>query len=288
MQNISPGTVSKILWHFTGGPEWNDKTKKQKRGTKNDKKAFENLASILQYKQLRLGDYKEVMKVILPERKYYDRTKNQIIEEFDVPVEVESAPVCCLADIPAPNLAYHAKRYGKFAIGFHRESIIKHGFNPVFYTLKNTDIVRSIYQGFSSLELVDLSTFEFDADDIRAGIDRLSMDYDDLASDITSRLDDIDAARNELEDYFKDAHESLRQFMAFVKTFSSDEFATIYCEREWRSTKNFTFKMDDVAMIVIPKNSKTNYFRQFVNEIAHDIGIPRAVPIVPWEDFAEH
>jgi len=76
--------------------------------------------------------------------------------------------------------------------------------------------------------------------------------------------------------------------MAFVKTFSSEEFSTIYCEREWRSTKDFTFKMDDVAMIVIPKDSKTNYSRQFVNEIAHDIGIPRAVPIVPWEDFAEH
>jgi len=41
-------------------------------------------------------------------------------------------------------------------------------------------------------------------------------------------------------------------------------------------------------VIVIPKDSKTNYSRQFVNEIAHDIGIPRAVPIVPWEDFAEH
>lgn len=287
MQNISPGTVSKILWHFTGGPEWNDKAKKQKRRPKPEKKAFENLSSILQYKHLRVGDYKEVVKVILPERVFYDR-KKQRIEEFNVPVDVESAPVCCLADIPAPNLAYHAKRYGKFAIGFHRESVIKHGFNPVFYTLKNTDIVRSIYQGFSSLELVDLSTFEFDADDIRSGIDRLSRDYDDLASDITSRLDDIDAARNELEDYFKDAHESLRQFMAFVKTFSSDEFATIYCEREWRSTKDFMFTMDDVAMIVIPKNSKTNYFQQFVNEIAHDIGIPRAVPIVPWEDFAEH
>lgn len=287
MQKISPGTVSKILWHFTGGPVWNDKTRKQELEPKDDKKAFENLASILQYKQLRVGDYKEVVKVTLPERVHYDHTKKQSVKESDVTVDVESAPVCCLADIPAPNLAYHAYRYGKFAIGFHRESVIKHGFNPVFYTLKDTDIVRSIYQGFSSLELVDLSTFEFDADDIRSGIDRLSQDYDRLASDITRRLDDIDAARNELEDYFKDAHESLRQFIAFVKTFSIDEFATIYCEREWRSTKDFTFTMDDVAMIVLPKNSNPNYFRQFVKEIA-PIGIPRDIPIVPWEDFAEH
>src|SRR4030065_790219 len=120
-KKISPGT-SKILWHFTGGPEWSDMTKKQKRRPKREKKAFDNLASILQYKQLRLGDYKEVVKVILPKREYYDRTKKQTIEEFNVTVEVESAPVCCLADIPAPNLAYHAYRYGKFAIGFHRYS----------------------------------------------------------------------------------------------------------------------------------------------------------------------
>jgi hypothetical protein len=39
-----------------------------------------------------------------------------------------------LADIPVAHLSYHAHRYGKAAIGFHRDAAIREGFHPVFYT----------------------------------------------------------------------------------------------------------------------------------------------------------
>jgi hypothetical protein len=41
--DIVPGTVSKILWHFTGGPTWNDKTKKQNTSPKPSKNAYRNV-----------------------------------------------------------------------------------------------------------------------------------------------------------------------------------------------------------------------------------------------------
>ena len=48
-------------------------------------------------------------------------------------------------------------RYGKFTIGFHRYPLLRNGFNPVLYTLQNTRIIRSIYNGISQLEFVDPS-----------------------------------------------------------------------------------------------------------------------------------
>lgn len=58
--------------------------------------------------------------------------------------ELDSATFCCISDIPIQHLAYHSNRYGKFAIGFRREVILTEGFNPVFYTLKDTPIIQSV------------------------------------------------------------------------------------------------------------------------------------------------
>ena len=43
---FSPGSVSKILWHFTGGPKWNDQKKRQAKKQKPAAEAFENLCLI--------------------------------------------------------------------------------------------------------------------------------------------------------------------------------------------------------------------------------------------------
>jgi hypothetical protein len=142
--DISPGTVSKILWHFTGGPTWNSKTKRQNEAPKPAKDAYANLISILTTQVLKLGNYKEIVKIIVPERRRYDIEKKKTVTETNVPVEIISSAVCCLSDIPAAHLRYHAYRYGKFAIGFYRKAVIKHGFNSVFYTLTDTSVIRSI------------------------------------------------------------------------------------------------------------------------------------------------
>jgi hypothetical protein len=62
---LTPGTVSKILWHFTGGPVWNSERKKQSDLAKPSDQAYFNLKSILKSGVLRLGDYKEVVRVRL-------------------------------------------------------------------------------------------------------------------------------------------------------------------------------------------------------------------------------
>lgn len=285
--NITPGTVSKILWHFTGGPNWNNQTKKQGNKPKKSATAYDNLKSILKTQNLCLGSYKEIVKVVLPERRKYNIETKTVHIEKNVPVTIESSPVCCLSDIPAPNLHYHAQRYGKFAIGFHRNAITKAGFNPVFYTLEDTPIIRSIYEGFSSIEYPS-PEFVFEAvSSISDQVSDIEDVYDNI--DISSEIMVIENEIDTIESSLTDAKQTLKNFIAFVKTFNRKEFGTIYCEREWRSTSEYSFGIDDIAMIVLPKTiGSTKYFKNFVERVLPKLKLPRRIPIVPWDYLVEY
>ena len=243
----------------------------------------------MQDKELRLGTYKEVVKLILPKRKKYNIDTKKFEVQKNVPVDIESSSICCLSDIPAAHLRYHAYRYGKFSIGFHRNAVINAGFNPLFYTLQDTPIVRSIYKGFSYLKFADTNAIRNAADSIKDEVDEIKNIYDNISLDVSNELVEIELDSDLLDDLISDAKERLEDFVAFVKTFERSEFSTIYCEREWRSIKRYYFDIDDVAMIVLPKAvGKTQYFKNFVENVAPNLKLPRRIPIVPWDDLVEH
>jgi hypothetical protein len=284
--NGQPGTVSKILWHFTGGPKWNSRTECQSPHRKRAALAYQAFCSILRSKNLRLGEYLECARVIVPERHRYDREKKKTIVEKNVKVTLRSSRVCCLADIPIAHLRYHEHRYGRFAIGFHRDSIVKHGFNPVLYTLERTHLMHSLYKGLAELDSIDCSSAAYAALEVadyygdceHEDIDELRM-QGDMASD----------AINDIERSIKYSHECISDVMAFVKTFSDDEFSSIYCEREWRSTESFKFSYSDVAMLILPqKVGKRSYCSEFISDRIKKLDLPRSVPVVSWEDLIEH
>jgi len=97
-----------------------------------------------------------------------------------------SSPVCCLADIPPIHFGYHAARYGKFAIGFHRASVVRHGFNPVLYTLPTTEVIRHIYEGLGSMDDVNTSDVEDAAQSLEAEIESDLMNYAEMVDDINA------------------------------------------------------------------------------------------------------
>lgn len=283
---MNPGTVSKILWHFTGGPDWDNKTNKQKADPKSSPAAFEILKEILKSSQLRLSSFNELVKVIVPRTYEYDRKTHQRIELKNVPREIKSSKVVCLADIPIQHLAYHAQRYGKFAIGFHRESAIKNEFNPVFYSLSNTKVVNSIYTGFTSINEIDADNIKSELDDVENTLSSAVSDIEDheidVDLDITNNIWAIENEIQDIENAKAEVLESLEDFVAFVKTFDESEMNSIYCEREWRSLKSFDFNHSDIAMVILPRQN--GYFQKLV-----DSGIvPLNIPIVPWEDIIEH
>lgn len=285
----SPGTVSRILWHFTGGPGWNAEECRQNASPKPAKQAYENLRSILRTAELRLGSYREVVHVRVTVRRFNKITRSHDTKP-NVPKRLVSAPVCCLADVPIAHLSYLAPRYGKFAIGFHRESVVRHGFNPVFYALEDAASISSIYRGFTRLR--DASFPEA----VRLGVDFVREEMESFVAqhELTSQPDDdaldlLVAAANDIDRWATKTRESFEQFLGLVKTFTADQFSTIYCEREWRSLKAFGFAPTDIAMVVVPKAvGRNRYFLPFLQSLGRTNLLPRSVPVVPWEDLVEH
>jgi hypothetical protein len=266
----TPGTVSKILWHFTGGPRKNPTTEIRDEGPKPAEEAYKSLGEILASHELQARCI-EGVKALIWEMRVNERTG--VFEPMLVHKELDSAMFCCISDIPIQHLAYHSNQYGKFAIGFRREVILTQGFNPVFYTLKDTPIIQSVSRALSALRSVDISQ-------IREAAETLS--------EADSSFIDFEALQ--IGEDVRRADENLKHFLAFVKTFTIDEFATIYCEREWRSLRTYHFEKYDeaLAMIVLPRKEEgREYFDDFCRR-AERLELPRSIPIVPWEDLIEH
>ncbi|MBM2886568.1 hypothetical protein JFK97_19435 [Chromobacterium phragmitis] len=280
--SFRPGTVSKILWHFTGGPLWCEATQKQLKELKPAINGYNALLSILDSKQLRLGQYKEIVKVIVKEKRKYNLSlrKTETIKNY--PVTLTSQPVCCVADIPLQHISYHANRYGKIAIGFHRSAVIKAGFNPVMYTLENTELLNKIYEGYSKIDGIDVLSAKSELEHLQGEIDSVLADNDiDESIDSSSvelELDCIESCKESIEASY--SHQ-----LAYIKTFDESEFDSIYCEREWRSTKPFNFSKDDIAMIILPREQEGyNFYKKFLDEAK----LPREVTVGSWEDLVEH
>jgi Putative abortive phage resistance protein AbiGi, antitoxin len=285
----SPGTVSKILWHFTGGPRWNEEKKRQEKRRKSVKEAYNALVGILKSRELRIGQYKEVVNVIVPHVRIRDPDTDKFEMHYNVPRTLVSAPVCCLADIPIMHLNYHADRYGRIAIGFHREAVIRTGFSPVFYQLHNSPVLQAIYNGFAELDEASSLNLEYDINSLGDDIDQLECEEGHrIDGDGSSMVYDSAGEANVIEHAVKAASESFDNLLAFVKSFEPNEFGTIYCEREWRSIQPLKFDYSDVSMITLPRNTCCgDHYDNFVEE-ARRLRIPLNISIVAWDDLVEH
>jgi hypothetical protein len=123
---------------------------------------------------------------------------------------------------------------------------------------------------------------ETDFSDVEDVVEGIHIGLSDYINDIQCEVESI-------EDAISDARKSIEDFVAFVKTFEESEFSTVYCEREWRSTNAYRFKIDDLAMIVLPNVvGGKKYYKSFVEKVARNIKLPRRIPIVPWDDLVEH
>ena len=279
--NGVPGTVSKIHWHFTGGPRWDMRKQCQHKSPKKAILAYEAL--VFQSKTLRLGQYHELVKTAYTIRRTDPATEKTRLEPREK--TFESTPVCCLADIPIAHLSYHSHRYGKFAIGFHRESVVRHRFSPVFYGLHDSEPLQFLRRSISSAEEISDGAQD-KALDVRLFEQSFVCEKGHPLED-TSEISDFESAFESIADSASAAREQLSQALAFVKTFSRAEFSTVYCEREWRSTREFNFEFADVAMIVLPRQvGGQTFYENFVKKRRPRLS--RSIPTVAWEDLVEH
>ena len=287
---MRPGTVSKILWHFTGGLMWDQETNKQLDKLKPTKDGFDALKSILDSREIRVGSYKEVVKVVVPERITYKRIKGTKTRERIVEKNLEytlySSPVCCVADIPIQHLAYHSKRYGKIAIGFRREAVINAGFNPVMYSMENSNLVNLVHDGIEELSNITADNAQSAFDDYESDVEGLFRDEE---IDFTSPSNWVEAELDNIVSEIASVKDNYKELLAYIKTFDETEFDSIYCEREWRSTSPFSFNLSDLAFIILPRNDiEGNFYKDFLDNHVDSLKIPKEVIIASWEDLIEH
>jgi hypothetical protein len=229
------------------------------------------------------------VKVVVPKLKRFDFKARKTIEETNVPREVSSAPVCCLADIPVIHLGYHSLRYGKIAIGFHRDAVIRHGFSPVLYLLHDSHVLNTIYRGFALLDEVSSNELETNLSSLDGEIADLECEHGHRTkADTMNMLMDLDLSISEVNRTIDAASKSVHEFLAFVKTFDQTEFNSIYCEREWRSTKSLAFEYSDISMIVVPRSKGDGDYHSRLLQEMRSIPILDGIPVVPWEDLIEY
>lgn len=193
-------TTSKILWHLTGGPQWDKSTGKQETKPRPTKEALRALNGILESNMILSTSHEESIKY------HFSRPG---------PLKLPIPPFCCVAEIPIQHLAYHSERYGKFAIGFEREYLLGEKFRPASYFLIKDDFMTPAV----------MNLFQFI----------------------------INCKANQGAEQ---AMHHLNILSAFIKSFSKEEFDTVYSEREWRRLKEdseFTFTPEEVKFVLAPK-----------------------------------
>lgn len=170
------------------------------------------------------------------------------------------------------------------AIGFHRRAAVAHGFNPVLYTVDRSGILKALHISLAELDRVSGSRGWTMPASIASDLEDVKCEHGHPVD-----LESVKSEVEEMGDYVAAAAHRLQQVLAFVKTFEEKQFDTIYCEREWRSSTEFSFELTDVAMVVLPRRGDSpSYFQRFISECQPRLGLPLSVPVVPWEDLVEH
>jgi len=157
-------------------------------------------------------------------------------------------PICCVAEIPIQHLNFHAEKYGKFALGFFREGLLKKKFRPVFYCLKEEDFVTPSF----------FKLFEFWHD-----------------PELEKVMGDSYMAK-----YLK-WRDIMGPIFSQVKTFYKNEFDSVYCEREWRCWGNFKFDEKDTAFIICPEIYRNKTLGKLKNTYKN-------VPVISFESLIEN
>ena len=192
--------TSEVFWHFVGR-------------RKSDEDSYKILLSILGT-GLRVGPKPTSVIFRIPEPGG-NTTR----------VKLDGYPVNCLADIPLKDLPLHIRRYNQFAIGFHKESAINFGFNPVLYV---NQFSPEFYDFMRTLD--DVGTY-------LAGANRqMSTRYEHLRCLLGS------IAKAGFLQMMPHEHQEIED----------EQIQNFYYEREWCSLRTWDFQPKDVAAVLLP------------------------------------
>lgn len=198
--------TSEVLWHFTGR-------------NKPEDQAYDILLSILKI-GLKVGK-KDT------EFKYIDWKSKEIKTTW-------GRPTVCLADIPLKDLEIHMERYQKYAIGFHKDSVIMNHFNPVLYVNQ----YAHFFDRFMTVR-----------DEICEYLKKSSKEMEVKFDEMLYLLGSVAVSGN------------IKANPCVNPQLDELQLNNFYYEREWRSILNWEFKPNDIAVVILP-DAKVGEFIQ--------------------------
>lgn len=150
----------------------------------------------------------------------------------------------CYCDIPLQSLGFHAKKYGRHGLSFHRDFLIRNGARPVVYVPKRADD-RMAVRGTTLLDDMQVIYNAFWSrfcEPVRERGERRSRPL--------CKAPDTD------DGIINSVHTVLAlYFFAYVKPYDSelppDHLHYYYSEREWRITNYVHFMPEDVERVVV-------------------------------------
>lgn len=161
-------------------------------------------------------------------------------------------PVSCLADIPLKDLHIHAERYGRHAIGFHKESAINNNFHPVLYVNQYS----SVFHRFIELR-----------NQIEDFLNTTNKEFAGKLQEFLLLLGSIAKSGDLKANPVNDINWDQLQLNNF------------YYEREWRSVYDWNFNKKDVAIIIIPDEKISEFAR---DRKSNESKVDDTIPILPF------
>jgi len=188
----------------------------------------------------------------------------------------------CFCDIPDEALEIHTHKYSKFGIGFEKGFIAAQGAHPVMYVpmnypiverTKNTNISKDpnkYYPEFltETMNLLPLSIMTIGLTDLNAVRTILyTMGGGGAENLFNSRIRDDFFSRNFVP-HFYGIMSAIATQLAYVKLFDAslpdDHIDNYYMEREWRSSNNISFSLNDIKTVYLPtKEFKQRFLDEF-------------------------
>lgn len=237
---------SNIYWHFTGSPKGIDWRKVR---------CPADIAK--QGPVLDPATATATLKLILTSRKLLSSCTERVVDDL------ETAKFCCVTDIPLKDLLSHAPYYGRVAVGFKARAVHK-AFLPVMYVPTE------------SMPVVEMMV---------PNQKQTAMAYDFLryqgSFQEQQAMKLLAQAAHNKETVRKPDPEEMKGFlMNFVKVtdFDTTSENTFYREREWRSIGDFSFSVEDIDAVVVPKSLIADVQAHLDKE-----GYPRSISIIAWE-----
>lgn len=164
-----------------------------------------------------------------------DRGKGKGVEAM----EVMQRPRVCFTDIPLPLLATHGDRYGRYGVGFQRQTIVEWGGLPAWYMPNHWD--ENSLKSVGPALVNGLHAAKDAAAQFKAVVEGLE------AKGIPMRVDyklggTVSGAT--LAKQLDDTVNALFMMLSFIKEMSpiSDEDYRYLYEREWRLVAGFQLK----------------------------------------------